>query len=560
VPTTGPFCADLNQSQPDAHRFPVWWWVALASLLFGEIVFFSIQLDTGVFFAVDQAWARLMGETSLLIQLGISAIVAWFVFGGNQFAELVQRAKLQSRVEHVQWYALVGHLMAMAGLYFVSTVLFSGTLESRLQPLLWTIGWFGLLALSIALWIGAVLPVGMGKPVLSIVGKPLVFCGVLAVAGLVAGKLADRLWQPLAHWNFEVAGWLLSRVYSDVVIDPAQYIIGTSTYSVKITAACSGYEGIGMVILFLAAFIVWFRHELRFPQCLFLIPVGIFAIWLANNLRIAALVTVGSSLSPEIAGGGFHSQAGWLAFNAVTLGLVYIAWNSSTFSKLAADRATTERVEYPAAPYLVPFLVFVATVMLVGAFSTGEFDYLYGVRVFTTGAALAWFWNRYRAVGLVEWSWSWPAVGLGAVVFVLWMLLEPWSGVSSADQQAQASVLSAMPPFAAAVWIGLRILGSIAVVPVVEELAFRGYLTRRLIDKDFQRVELGRFSWFSWLGSSLVFGLMHGRWLAGSFAGLLFALALYRRGRLSDAVLAHATANALVTAYVLVTGNWATWS
>jgi hypothetical protein len=33
-----------------------------------------------------------------------------------------------------------------------------------------------------------------------------------------------------------------------------------------------------------------------------------------------------------------------------------------------------------------------------------------------------------------------------------------------------------------------------------------------------------------------------------------------RRGDLGDAVLAHATTNALLAAYVLATGNWALWA
>jgi CAAX prenyl protease-like protein len=71
---------------------------------------------------------------------------------------------------------------------------------------------------------------------------------------------------------------------------------------------------------------------------------------------------------------------------------------------------------------------------------------------------------------------------------------------------------------------------------------------------------MGQFSWFSFVVSSVVFGLLHGRWLAGSLAGMLFGVALYRRGRLMDAVVAHSTANALVTCYVLATENWTAWS
>jgi len=60
--------------------------------------------------------------------------------------------------------------------------------------------------------------------------------------------------------------------------------------------------------------------------------------------------------------------------------------------------------------------------------------------------------------------------------------------------------------------------------------------------------------------SSVLFGLMHGdRWLAGSLAGACYALASIRGARLGEAVGAHATTNALLAAYVLLTGNWQLW-
>ena len=59
--------------------------------------------------------------------------------------------------------------------------------------------------------------------------------------------------------------------------------------------------------------------------------------------------------------------------------------------------------------------------------------------------------------------------------------------------------------------------------------------------------------------SSLLFGLLHGRWLAGTAAGVGYALLLTRRGRLADAVLAHMTTNALIAAMVIVQHRWALW-
>jgi CAAX prenyl protease-like protein len=95
---------------------------------------------------------------------------------------------------------------------------------------------------------------------------------------------------------------------------------------------------------------------------------------------------------------------------------------------------------------------------------------------------------------------------------------------------------------------------------LAEELAFRGYLIRKLIARDFEDIPLGQFTWLSFLLSSVLFGLLHGRWVAGILAGMGFAFALYRRGKLGDAVAAHMTTNALIAAYVLVCQEWSLWT
>jgi CAAX prenyl protease-like protein len=97
-------------------------------------------------------------------------------------------------------------------------------------------------------------------------------------------------------------------------------------------------------------------------------------------------------------------------------------------------------------------------------------------------------------------------------------------------------------------------------VPIAEELAFRGFLLRRLASADFESVGWRTFSWAPFLISSAAFGLLHGeRWLAGTIAGAVFALAQLRRGRIGDAIIAHSVANALVAAWVLIGGDWKLW-
>jgi CAAX prenyl protease-like protein len=143
-------------------------------------------------------------------------------------------------------------------------------------------------------------------------------------------------------------------------------------------------------------------------------------------------------------------------------------------------------------------------------------------------------------------------------VFVIWMGLE-WAMGNTDTGPAIPNSLEKMPACFAAAWIAFRVFGSVIMVPIAEELAFRGYVLRRLISADFDKVS-PRFTWLSFLLSSLLFGALHGRWLAGTVAGMFYAWAMYRRGKVGDAILAHATTNALIAADVLILGNWKLWN
>jgi len=317
----------------------------------------------------------------------------------------------------------------------------------------------------------------------------------------------------------------------------------------------------GLIVVFLGVSLWLCRHALRFPRAFLLLPAGMVVIWLANVARIAALVLVGSSGYAAVAQGGFHSQAGWLVFNAVGLGAVALSRRIRYFAAPGAivpAAAGAVSGPNPTAAYVAPFLALVGVMMVTRALSDDSgFDRFYALRVLAAGGLL-WHYRREYADLRWSWSWSWGAVALGAIVFAFWMALEPrWSAEDSAPI---ARGLAGLGRSWALVWLGFRVAGSVVVVPLAEELAFRGFVLRRLIAAEFTDVRPGAFTWPSFLISSVLFGVLHGRWLAGTLAGLVFALALYRRRELADAVVAHATANALIAAYVVLTGTWSLWS
>jgi exosortase E/protease (VPEID-CTERM system) len=366
------------------------------------------------------------------------------------------------------------------------------------------------------------------------------------------------LWEPLSQATFWTVSLLLRLVCREVVTRPADFVIGTPRFRVAIAPQCSGYEGIALIWVVMGIYIWQFRRTLRFPRVLLLLPLGAAVIWLANSARIAALVMIGAYVSRGVAKGGFHSQAGWLAFNAVALGLVVIAHRTRFFRTPPAITAAAAGPNAVAA-YLVPFMSLIGVMMITKALSDGAgLDRLYPLRV-VAAAAFLWY---YRAQ-YTDLSWQGrahaftPAVFLGGVAFVVWMALE--NAVPPAGSQAAAPGPEQYPQAWFWLWVCFRVVGSVVVVPLAEEIAFRGYLIRRLIAADFTAVEPGRFTWFSFLISSALFGALHGRWLAGTVAGLIYAVALYRRRALADAVAAHATTNALIAGHVLTTGSWSLW-
>ena len=106
----------------------------------------------------------------------------------------------------------------------------------------------------------------------------------------------------------------------------------------------------------------------------------------------------------------------------------------------------------------------------------------------------------------------------------------------------------------------LRTLRAVAIVPIVEELFWRGWLLRWVIDKDFETVPLGTYSALSFWTVALLFASEHGPyWDVGLVAGIIFNWWMIRSKSLGDLILAHAVANACLSGYVIAAGKWEYW-
>jgi CAAX prenyl protease-like protein len=143
-------------------------------------------------------------------------------------------------------------------------------------------------------------------------------------------------------------------------------------------------------------------------------------------------------------------------------------------------------------------------------------------------------WDERIAALLPSWLQPAPRVGFN-----------PFSAIGSAPAQWA--------------FVAFRLIGLALLVPVVEELFWRGFLARWLIAPQWQSQPLGRFSPFSFVGVTLLFMLAHPEWLAAAvYCGLLNLLLAWTRD-LWNCVVAHGVSNLLLGIYVLVTGSWQLW-
>jgi CAAX prenyl protease-like protein len=116
-----------------------------------------------------------------------------------------------------------------------------------------------------------------------------------------------------------------------------------------------------------------------------------------------------------------------------------------------------------------------------------------------------------------------------------------------------------LDPLARWGFIAVRIVGLVLVVPVFEELFWRSFLMRWIIDTDFLKVPIGNVTPLAAAVTSILFALAHPEWLPALLTGALWAWLLWWTKSLSACLASHATANLALALYVIATHDWKFW-
>ena len=520
----------------------------LIGVLLAEILAVSLSFDALSIADSDSA--------SSWVALGGYLLKACLVFAGLIVLITAPRlpnhlALLTSQRFHLReaLFCLI-QIACFACLFVVSDRLFVPTGANDQLALLWV----ALVAATGTTWLAAVARLSVWLKILAQEWRALLGAGSAAGLTLILAFSAQSTWAQLSEWTFAVSSVLLKSIYTDVLSNPELLLLGTPEFIVRIDEACSGYEGIGLITIFTALYLWIYRTEFTFPRALLLFPIGIAVIWLFNALRIVILIVIGQEISPAIAIGGFHSQAGWIMFIVVALTMLMAADRSGWFANeaQAQQASVVPQNQHSAGVWLLPLVVLLAMTLITSAFSVA-IDWLYPLRVIAVGAAILWVWS---ALALKRPSFGLVPVGAGLAVFVLWLLMVEPDPERDAEM---AQALATAPSAGMIAWIMIRCLGAAVMVPIAEELAFRGYLINRMgawIESFDLKIDPRLLPLAV---STILFGLLHSAWIAGMLAGLVYGLVRYHRDSVTDAIIAHAITNALLSGYVIAFGVWSLW-
>ncbi len=219
--------------------------------------------------------------------------------------------------------------------------------------------------------------------------------------------------------------------------------------------------------------------------------------------------------------------------------------------------------------YTLPFAVFMgglALVSAVQAFAPEEGGplwlsdpkyWVYPLQALACGALLLWFWKTY------EWGAKWHAftgILAGLVVLAVWISPQWLPGATARTDGFNPDTFAGSP----ALWwstVALRFLRLVVVVPLLEEIFWRGFLLRYLIREDFTKVPFGAFSWFSFGVVVVMFGLAHyGPDLVPALLTcVIYNLVAIRTKSLTSCVIAHAVTNLGLGIYIMETRQWGFW-
>src|SRR5262245_53976350 len=182
--------------------------------------------------------------------------------------------------------------------------------------------------------------------------------------------------------------------------------------------------------------------------------------------------------------------------------------------------------------------------------------WVFPAQTIVCGFLLIKWWRSYE----FNWRKGW-GLGLlaGVVVLAIWISPQAVLGHPPRLKGFDPYFFGQGAPF----WFNttVRMIRLVIVVPLLEEIFWRGFLLRHLERDPFDEVPFVQFNWLPFTAVTLLFGVAH--WgpdfVPAIATGVIYNLVAIRTKSLGACVIAHALTNLLLGVYIFRTGQWGFW-
>ncbi len=224
---------------------------------------------------------------------------------------------------------------------------------------------------------------------------------------------------------------------------------------------------------------------------------------------------------------------------------------------------TRPTLRAPALAWVAPFVIFMLLLVVMPSLPIAQpYESLLRVALL---AGVLWYFSR-DIIATMRVHHALSSSVLGVLVFVMWiapdLLFAGWRSHWLFQNAITGSIKTTIAPeeLANPLVMALRFARAALIVPVLEELFWRGWLPRWLVNPDWQKVQLGTYNTLAFVGTAVLFASEHGPyWEVGLACGLIYNWWMWRTKSLGDMVLVHAITNACLSAYVIVSGRYEYW-
>jgi len=210
----------------------------------------------------------------------------------------------------------------------------------------------------------------------------------------------------------------------------------------------------------------------------------------------------------------------------------------------------------PATPFILPLIAYLVIQLGFSGAAENAKYVTFPIATLVCTLMVLYYLKRYPTI--LEFKLPFKTVGVGIVAAILWIVTYNEFIGPSDDGFNPGSVFDS-PDLVIGSLI-VRVFGSVITISLIEEICWRGWLQRYIINEKFEEEPVGKYTTDSFWGTVLAIILVHADvWMVALPWAVLSTWWFMKVKCLGSMVLLHAVTNFVLALYVIATGSWYFW-